>query len=192
MHVWNGLQAARRKYRIQKWRENRHLHINHRTTLSGYIFATKACIDNRKKLVKQQYLFHCSHNMLNFRPLTAESVRGFGPGLCTMFGRLHDCYTIYYTLLGGSCPLMEFCQVQNSPTVQVLRSPIFAALLHVTPAAGVSQTVRSCMYNEWNCGTFAEGATYSTGRPSRWSSADILQCVSKKFPPLTVCYFVKS
>jgi len=28
----------------------------HHTTLSGYIFATKACIDNRKKLVKQQYL----------------------------------------------------------------------------------------------------------------------------------------
>jgi len=27
-----------------------------RTTLSGYILATKTCIDNRKKLVKQQYL----------------------------------------------------------------------------------------------------------------------------------------
>jgi len=32
----------------------------HRTTLSGYIFATKARIDNRKKLVKQQYLPHMS------------------------------------------------------------------------------------------------------------------------------------
>jgi len=41
-----------------------------RTILSGYIFTTKACIDNRgKKLVKQQYLLH---NMLNFDPLTAE------------------------------------------------------------------------------------------------------------------------
>jgi len=30
---------------------------HHRTTLSGYIFATKVRIDNRKKkLVKQQYL----------------------------------------------------------------------------------------------------------------------------------------
>jgi len=26
--------------------------VHHRTTLSGYIFATKACIDNPKKLVK--------------------------------------------------------------------------------------------------------------------------------------------
>ena len=34
---------------------------HNRTTLSGYIFATKTCIDNRKKkLVKQQYLLHMS------------------------------------------------------------------------------------------------------------------------------------
>jgi len=39
-------------------RKNRHLR-NLRTNLSGYIFANKACIDNRKKkLVKQQYLVH--------------------------------------------------------------------------------------------------------------------------------------
>jgi len=29
---------------------------HHRTTLSGYVFTTKARIDNRKKLVKQQFL----------------------------------------------------------------------------------------------------------------------------------------
>jgi len=29
-------------------------------TLLGYIFATMACIDNRKKIVKQQYLLHMS------------------------------------------------------------------------------------------------------------------------------------
>ena len=33
---------------------------HHRTTLSGYIFATKALIDNRKKGVKQQYVLHMS------------------------------------------------------------------------------------------------------------------------------------
>jgi len=31
---------------------------HHRTTLSGCIFAAEACIDNRKKLVKQQCLLH--------------------------------------------------------------------------------------------------------------------------------------
>ena len=47
----------------------------HRTTLSGYIFVTKARIDNRKKLVKQQYLLHMSpYNMVNFGPLAAEIV----------------------------------------------------------------------------------------------------------------------
>ena len=35
---------------------------HHRTILSGHIFATatKPCIDNRKKLVKHQYLLHMS------------------------------------------------------------------------------------------------------------------------------------
>jgi len=46
--------------------------VHHRTTLSRHIFATKARIDNQKKIVKQQYLLHMSHNMLNFGPLTAE------------------------------------------------------------------------------------------------------------------------
>jgi len=53
-------------------------------------------------------------------------------------GLLHCVY-----ILGGFCspPLTEFCQVQNSVCVQVLRSPILAALLRGTPAAGLSQTL---------------------------------------------------
>jgi len=47
-----------------------------------------------------------------------------------------------YIHFRGSCPLMEFCQVQNSLCVQVLHSSILAALLHGTPAADVSQTSR--------------------------------------------------
>jgi len=39
------------------------------TTLSGYIFATKACIDNwKKKLVKQQYLLHISSQYAELWP----------------------------------------------------------------------------------------------------------------------------
>ena len=59
--------------------------------------------------------------------------------LCPMFGRLLGCYTIY--IFWGSCPLTKFCPVQNSVCVQVLHCPILAALLHGTPAAGVSQTL---------------------------------------------------
>jgi len=48
---------------------------HHRTTLSRYIFATKARIDNRKKPVKQQYLLYtCLHNVVNFGLLAAEIV----------------------------------------------------------------------------------------------------------------------
>ena len=41
---------------------------HHRTTLSGCGFATKVCIDNRKKLVKQQYLLYMSSQYGELRP----------------------------------------------------------------------------------------------------------------------------
>jgi len=47
---------------------------HHCTTLSDYIFATKACIDNRKKFVKQQYLSHMSPQYGDFGILAAEIV----------------------------------------------------------------------------------------------------------------------
>jgi len=46
--------------------------VHHRRTLSGYIFAIKAHIDNRKKIVKQQYVSPHPHNMVNFGLLAAE------------------------------------------------------------------------------------------------------------------------
>jgi len=39
-----------------------------RTTLSGYILATEARIDNRKKIVRQQYLPHLSSQYGKLRP----------------------------------------------------------------------------------------------------------------------------
>ena len=48
---------------------------HHPTTLSGYIFATKACIDNRKKnLLSTNISSPSPHNMVNFGPLVAEIV----------------------------------------------------------------------------------------------------------------------
>jgi len=44
------------------------LFVLHRTNLSGYIFPTKARIDNRKKLVKQQYLVHMFSEYGELRP----------------------------------------------------------------------------------------------------------------------------
>ena len=48
---------------------------HHPTTLSGYIFATKACINKRKKnLLSSNISSTCPHNMVNFGPLGAEIV----------------------------------------------------------------------------------------------------------------------
>jgi len=67
MQVWNVLHAARWKCRTQKIAKNSPSG-QHRTTLSGYIFATKAHIDNRKKPIKQQYLLHMSSQYGELRP----------------------------------------------------------------------------------------------------------------------------
>jgi len=45
--------------------------------MSGYIFATKARIDNQKKyLLSSNMSSRCPQNMVNFNPLTAEIVSG--------------------------------------------------------------------------------------------------------------------
>jgi len=49
------------------------LSAHHRTTLSGYIFATKARINNLKKnLPSSNISSRCLHNMVNFGLLAAE------------------------------------------------------------------------------------------------------------------------
>jgi len=74
MQVWNVLRAARWKYRTQKIAK-KSPSGHHPTTLSGYIFETKACIDNRKKnLLSGNMSSTCPHNMVKFGPLAAEIV----------------------------------------------------------------------------------------------------------------------
>jgi len=66
------LLVARCKYRTQKSRQ-KSPSGHHRTTSTGYIFATTARIDNRKKkLVKRQYLLHMSLQYGELQPLAAE------------------------------------------------------------------------------------------------------------------------
>jgi len=68
------LRAARWKCRTQKIAKNSPSG-HHRTTLSGYIFATKVHIDNRKKnLLKSNTSSTCPYNMVNFSPLAVHIV----------------------------------------------------------------------------------------------------------------------
>ena len=71
VRIWNaGLKRAARgslKYRTQKIAK-KSPSGHHRTILSGYILATKAHIDNWKKLVKPQYLLHMSSQYGEIQP----------------------------------------------------------------------------------------------------------------------------
>ena len=67
------LHGARCKYRTQKV-VKKSPSVNHRTNFSGYISATKARINNRKKLLSSNISSTCLHNMVNFGPLAAEIV----------------------------------------------------------------------------------------------------------------------
>ena len=68
MQVWNLLHAARWKCRTQNSRQKSPSGHHRTTLLSGYIFATKARIDNRKKIVKQRYVLHVSSQYGELRP----------------------------------------------------------------------------------------------------------------------------
>ena len=186
MHAWNLLHVARWKCRTQKitkkWPS-----VHHRTTLSGYIFATKAYIDNQKKCIKQQCLLHVFSQYGELRPTNGcDRFGSFGhPSRFQQASRLDFvtaptslnrgqrnfawCLAVssagtLYTHFRGCCPLTEFYQVQNSLCIQVLHFPLLAALLHSTRVVHVSQTAALSRRRH----------LYSEGRPSRWASAHIL------------------
>jgi len=125
-----------------------------RTTLSGYMFATKARIDNQKKnLLSSNISSTRPRNMVNFGLLAAEIVslvwgtpanfNGFRV-LASLLQRrrsteanqtLHNIWPLpgqpglvdYIYIFGGCCFVTEFCRVQDSLCVlQVLRSPIYS------------------------------------------------------------------
>ena len=61
-------RAARGSLEIQDAGRKNSPSEHHRTTLSGYILATKAHVDNRKKTVMQQYLLQMSPQYGEHRP----------------------------------------------------------------------------------------------------------------------------
>ena len=78
--------------------------------------------------------------------------------LGTIFGRLLGWYTIHFWEL---LLLTEFCYVQNSLCVQVLRSRILdIGSVTARHSSSGPQPNFAAWYKKWNYGTFAEGATY--------------------------------
>ena len=127
----------------------------------GLYLRNYACIDNRTKLVKQQYLLHMPSQYGELGPLTAEtSWRVWGTQanfngvrvlasllqrrrkstkLCTMFGRLLGSWYTIYTFAGALAPYRNSARCKIHFCAQVLRSPVLAALLHGTGEVVVSQ-----------------------------------------------------
>jgi len=106
---------------------------HHRTTLSGYILATKASYrQSEKNLLSSNISSTCPHNMVNFSLLAAEIIllvwgtpanfNGFRV-LASLLQRrrsteanqtLHDVWPSsglvdYLYIFGGCCPVTEFC-----------------------------------------------------------------------------------
>jgi len=75
MQVWNVLHAPRWKCRTQKIAKNSPSE-HHCASLSVYVFANKAHIDNRKILVKHQYLPQRSPQYGERRPTSGWDLSG--------------------------------------------------------------------------------------------------------------------
>jgi len=173
---------------------------DHRTTLSDYIFATEACIDNRKKLVEQQYLLHMSAQYGELRPTNSrDRLASLGTpanfnGFRVLASLLHRRSSTEVTQTSHD--------VWSSPAglVHYTHGTLFRTLAPNGILSGAKFTLRPSLAfsyigsvnaqhsssgrqpnyaacdKEGNYGTFAPRLRhlYSAGRPSRWASVHIL------------------
>jgi len=180
MQVWNVLQAAGNTGHKNEAKKSPSAH--HRTTLSCCIFATKARIDNRKKLVKQQYVLHMSAQYGSLRPINSWDLLA-SLGYPSKFQRvLHLAFVTAATLLTGGQPNFARCLAiswaatlcihfrgllssdRTLPGAKFTLRPSLAFSYIGSITARQSSSGRqpnfAVWYKEWNYGTFAEGATY--------------------------------
>jgi len=159
-------------------------HTHHFVELMSYIFATKALIDNWKKILSSNISSRCPHNIVKFGPLTAE----IGSGVWGTPANFNGFRVL--ALLLQRCHSLEANQTLHDvcPFPGLVHFIHFRELLPrdgILPGAKFTLCPKSCVpprsyigsvtarhsssrrqpkfaacYKEWNCGTFAEGATY--------------------------------
>jgi len=147
--------------------------------LSGCIFATKACIDNQKKRVKQQYLLYVSSQCSELRPLAAEiglpvcgtpaNFNGFRvlPSLLQQRRSSEANQTLldvwpspglvhYIYIFGGSCPLTEFLPGAKLTLRASLAFSYIGSVTERHSSSGCQPNFAAWYntYKEWNYGTF--------------------------------------
>jgi len=149
---------------------------------------------SERNLLNSNISSRCPHNMANFGPQMAEiswqvwapqqfqpvSHLGFVTAVTLFTGgqpnfawclAISWAGTLYIHFSGAFAPWWNFGEVQTSLCVQVLRSPILAALLHGTRVVGVSQTLHhwaECATYIWqgghHVGHFPHSSMYGYGR----------------------------
>jgi len=143
---------------------------------------------SEKNLLNSNMSSTCPHHTANIDPLTTEigwwvwgTPANFN-GFRVLASLLHRCRSVeashtlhdvwpspglvhYLYIFGHSCPLMEFCRVQPSLCIQVLRYPVLAVLLHGTRAVGVRQTLQHGIF------------TWQGGHPVRHWAVALSSCV---------------
>ena len=108
-----------------------------RTTLSGYIFATKVRINNRKKLLSSNIFPTCLYNMVNFGLLAAETVSlVWGTRVPSKRQRLSRLGFLAATSLTGGQPNFARCLAVSCAATLCIH---FRRLL---PADGISHHVK--------------------------------------------------
>jgi len=154
---------------------------HHCTTLSGYILATKAYINNQKNLLNSNISPTTPHNMVNFGPLAAE----MSSRVCGTPANFNG-FRILALLLQRRRSLEANQTLHNvRPSPGLIHYISFSgALARYGILPGAKFTLRpglafsyigsitarhsssgrqpnfAAWYAEWNYGTFAEGATY--------------------------------
>jgi len=183
MQVWNVLHAARWKYRTQKSTP-----AHHHTTLSGYIFATKALSTIGKKVAKEQYLLHMLSQYGELQPTNGWdqfgslghpskfqwiSHLGFvTASMSLMFDRLLVWYTIY-TFSGALVRWRNFSQFKihfTSNSCVLLYWQRYCTALQQRAWAKLCGMVQGMELRNFRRGPHL----YSAGRQSYWASAHIL------------------
>ena len=169
---------------------------HHRTILSGCIFATKACIDNRKTFLNSSISSIHSHNMVNFGPLVAEiglpvwgtpaNFNGFLvlPSLLQRRRSPEANHTLQYVwpspglvhyryIFGAVDPWRNFTRCKThfaSKSCVLLHWQRYCTALQQRASAKLCDVVQGMELRN-----FCRGRNlYLAGRPSCWASAHIL------------------
>ena len=159
MQVSNMLHADHWKYRRQKLRKYRHLHtiaqlcralssqLRHVSTIGENLLNSNLHMSSQYGKLRPTNGWDQPTSLghpIKFRWVSSLGFITAPASLKRGQPNFARCLAVswavtLYIHFGGSYPLTEFCQVQNSLCGQVLRSPILAALLHGAGAVDVRQ-----------------------------------------------------